>query len=649
MLCLAACAAAVAPSHVVAQSGQAEGIRAAAFARGWQNGTPVTVTGEVTVLYADDFANNRAEQIYLIWDEASGRSFRVRFAGESPENLRPGTRTSFTGRARQSELYVLSAAADPGSTTSSSAAQTPVSSVLAVTGDQHTLVMAANFIDATVACSVSGIRDTMFTDPGGYSVAELYRNNSRGQVSFSGDVVGSFTIDSKSTDTCDLFGWSAKADAAAAASGVDVASYSRKVYVMPPNSCDASGFSTMSGSPSRAWVFSCALTGLYAHELGHNLGMDHASTPASEYGDPTDPMSTATSQLRGLNAPHRHELGWLASDRLMTITQSGNYDIAPLADPAASTTPQVITIRKPDTGELYYLSYRLGYGFDQYISGWYNGRLSIHRYKGDASGTRTFLLAGLLDGENFVDQTNGITVTMLNHSITGATARIEIANPCQLGTPTVGLAPKDQSAVPGASVKYAVSVVNKDALGCPSSSFALTTTVPGGWDATVSPSTITIAPGGSASAELTVHSPSTTAVGTYNVYLDLNDRATPVHGTLGSGSYTVAGDAIPPSPPAGLTATANQKLKQIDLSWSGSNDNVSVAGYRVVRNGSAVATAKTTKWADATWTPGATYTYSVIAYDGAGNASPQSNSVTVKLSGGDGATGGGGGNGGGKR
>ncbi len=615
------------------------------FDRGSREGIPVNVTGTVTALVQDDFEHGRSDTVYFIRDEQTGQLFRVRFNQETP-GLRDGTRMMLTGRARESDLYVVTAADDLVATLSTRTQGTSATA-LSVSGDRRAVVMVANFADATVACSVGGVRDIMFTDPNGYSVAALYRENSRGQLSLSGDVVGTFNLTARSTDTCDLAGWAEMADAAATASGVDLSLYSSRVYVMPDNSCVASGYGTMAGSPGRAWIFSCGVQGIYAHELGHTLGMDHSGDLSSEFGDWTDPMGMSTTQLRGLNAPHRHQFGWLAGEKILPITQSGYYDIAPLSiDPATAFAPQAITIRKPDTGEYYYLSYRTSHGFDKYISGFYlDHRVSVHRYKGDGSSARTYLLAGLADGVSFVDEANGIKVTTVSHTVTHATVRVEFNSACPVSTPSMSLTPRDQKGAAGDSATYAISIVNNDGPLCPASTLTLSSVVPGGWSGTVAPSVITVAPGATEAATFTVRSASDAPIGTYNVSVDSNDSATPLHGTLAYGTYAIEGDNVAPTAPSGLTATANQKQKQIDLSWSASTDNVSVAAYGIIRNGGAVGTSKSTRWADATWTPGATFTYSVVAYDQRGNASPHSNSVTIKLNGGESGTGGSGGNG----
>jgi chitodextrinase len=87
-------------------------------------------------------------------------------------------------------------------------------------------------------------------------------------------------------------------------------------------------------------------------------------------------------------------------------------------------------------------------------------------------------------------------------------------------------------------------------------------------------------------------------------------------------------DSTAPSTPTGLTATA-QSSSQINLSWSAATDNVAVAGYRVYRNGTQVATSTGTTYSNTGLTAGTSYSYTVAAYDTAGNVSPQSASANA--------------------
>jgi chitodextrinase len=88
-------------------------------------------------------------------------------------------------------------------------------------------------------------------------------------------------------------------------------------------------------------------------------------------------------------------------------------------------------------------------------------------------------------------------------------------------------------------------------------------------------------------------------------------------------------DTIPPTVPAGLTAVATSSSR-IDIQWSASTDYVGVAGYKIYRNGTEVATSGTTSYSDTGLTSNTTYLYKVSAYDAAGNNSAQSSQVSAK-------------------
>lgn len=85
-------------------------------------------------------------------------------------------------------------------------------------------------------------------------------------------------------------------------------------------------------------------------------------------------------------------------------------------------------------------------------------------------------------------------------------------------------------------------------------------------------------------------------------------------------------DTQAPTQPAGLTATAVSG-SQIDLSWTASTDDVGVTGYKVYRNGVQVGMAAGTTFSDTGLTPLTGYSYTVSAYDAAGNESAVSDIV----------------------
>src|SRR5438094_6579003 len=93
-------------------------------------------------------------------------------------------------------------------------------------------------------------------------------------------------------------------------------------------------------------------------------------------------------------------------------------------------------------------------------------------------------------------------------------------------------------------------------------------------------------------------------------------------------TVTVSNDTTAPSVPTGLTAAAVSS-SQINLSWTASSDNVGVSGYRVFRGGTQIATTSTTSYANTGLSPSTTYSYTVAAYDAAGNLSAQSSSASA--------------------
>ena len=85
-------------------------------------------------------------------------------------------------------------------------------------------------------------------------------------------------------------------------------------------------------------------------------------------------------------------------------------------------------------------------------------------------------------------------------------------------------------------------------------------------------------------------------------------------------------DGTLPTPPTGLTATPASGSK-IDLGWTASTDDVGVAGYKIFRNGTQVDTTTATSYSDTGLNDATTYSYTVRAYDAAGNTSAASNTA----------------------
>jgi glucose/arabinose dehydrogenase len=89
-------------------------------------------------------------------------------------------------------------------------------------------------------------------------------------------------------------------------------------------------------------------------------------------------------------------------------------------------------------------------------------------------------------------------------------------------------------------------------------------------------------------------------------------------------------DTTPPSTPSGVTATA-QSATEIKVTWTASTDASGISTYHVFRDGNATALADvtTTSYTDTGLSPATSYSYTVVAVDGATPTNPSAASVSV--------------------
>ncbi|MEV4318272.1 PQQ-dependent sugar dehydrogenase [Actinocrispum sp. NPDC049592] len=118
----------------------------------------------------------------------------------------------------------------------------------------------------------------------------------------------------------------------------------------------------------------------------------------------------------------------------------------------------------------------------------------------------------------------------------------------------------------------------------------------------------------------------------YGFYVNARDAA----GNVSQASETVAVhtppkevDPIPPSAPGNLKATATT-ANSVTLSWNASTDNIGVVGYYVYSSGQQVGSSTTTTATIDGLKANTDYSFTVKAYDDAGNLSDASNSITAR-------------------
>jgi Gametolysin peptidase M11/Bacterial Ig domain len=520
------------------------------------------VAGTIVAEVAGDVARGTSSTRLQLLDVA-GQRFELRAADASEREQQGwiGKRAAVNATRFDRHLLVngkedVQLLAADGTATS---AATTTAAAAAIQGEQRTLSILLNFNDAQLTCTPADVSSRLFASTG-YTVNNNYRESSRGLVGFSGSAVGPFTIDYAAGGSCNYLGWAAAAEAAARAAGIDPAQYTRVNYVTPPNaSCGWTGLAYMPGRQS--WVQSCSVTGAFSHELGHNLGLNHAATPTLEYGDSSDPMGGGN--VSGHNGPNRTAAGWMPAGTVQDVSAGGSYALATLSNNAATGAPQVLRIAKADSSEWYYVSLREAQNLDARLALKFLDTLSIHRSTG-AQSAKTYLLQNVAAGQTFNDSVNGIAVTHQGVANGVATVGVSIGGAtCLRNAPLISLTPTSQISGAGAVLTYSVSVTNQSSAACGASTFNLTQALPAGFSGSVAAAGLAIAPGASAATTWSVGSASSVADATYTLTLNATDSA----GGLGAAAHA---NTIIDTP---VVATCTRSAPQLAVSPASQTGN----------------------------------------------------------------------------
>jgi hypothetical protein len=132
----------------------------------------------------------------------------------------------------------------------------------------------------------------------------------------------------------------------------------------------------------------------------------------------------------------------------------------------------------------------------------------------------------------------------------------------------------------------------------------------------------------------TGRTPSTTYTYTVQAFDGAGNLSAISPGTAQTTPASDNADVTPPTQPTGLSASF--AFPNVILSWTRSTDAVGVTRYDVLRGGVVIGTAVhppsgSASYLDSTGEPGQTYSYRVIAYDAAGNASTASSTVSIEV------------------
>jgi M6 family metalloprotease-like protein len=324
------------------------------------------------------------------------------------------------------------------------------------------------------------------------SVDGHWREASYGLTSAAGDVIGPFTL--AQSYTCSQTDQIRTAGIAAADASVDLTQYTRLIFVFPGN---CGGLGTIgcrnNTSPSRgsftasaAWLgqdfagnaglATCALV----HEIGHGMGLSHASSLAygaevlgglnasgthDEYGDRYSLMGlcygTGSGYLMGhFAAQQKQSLGWLAASNLQQVEAGGTFTLAPYE--LSTNALQALRIRRGNGNNRWlWLEYRQPIGYDATLSAFStqfdDGALGHYENPAEtvyasysrlvnfraATNAGSFNQPALAAGQSWVDPYSELSLQVLSASAAGMSVRVAYDVPCAVlgpAYPTVGSA-----------------------------------------------------------------------------------------------------------------------------------------------------------------------------------------------------------------
>lgn len=371
----------------------------------------------------DDLEGHESRKFVDFHDAKTGKVSELTFKnGKVPPGiakLRSGDFVKIKGRKKQEGEVQYDGSSEP-STLQTAEDLRSVPKVNGA-GSRTAIVVRVNLADeGQESCnSESDLQNRIFSQTNSASGYSVYKDNSYGGFSFTGKVV-TVNLSKRTTDyTCsnsDLQRLSMDANAALAAQGIDPYSYNYQQYYIPSSiPCGFGGRAYLGAN--LGWVRTCS-NKTPIHEFGHNFGMGHADSTNEAnyagYGDYSDYMGI---HYRELNAPHRDQLGWIPSSKIVEVNSDtkANFKLASLSAATSSTTyTQAIKFPHTDTGSQIYFSYRTAVGsWDNSLSTEYRDLMSVHERKSNYY-EPTVHLQSLAVGEVYADAKTGITVEVLS-------------------------------------------------------------------------------------------------------------------------------------------------------------------------------------------------------------------------------------------
>lgn len=337
---------------------------------------PAKIVGSIKTVHFDDRKLAKSITIHKLTAKTDGKEYElvINDSAAVPDN----GQAEISGMTLNGQYLVVPAAETAANI---QAAGAPVPPQLTSKGEQNILVMLVNFQnDTTQPYSAAFINDMFNTRKvAGVpdSINDYYREVSNSQVSWKPEVRGYYTIPMLNVNCYRYYdNWKNLADKAAIA---DIGqarfdSFSRLMYVFnSPQVCTWAGLGSIKEYPSRVWMFfEQEYATVYNHELGHALGLHHASAyvcppdkdcGVAEYGDNLDVMGNYyldTWDSIQMNGPHKVALGWMPTSVQVIEPSNTTTTIANVMpiERIYNNLTQLIEIPRVDTNESWFLEYR---------------------------------------------------------------------------------------------------------------------------------------------------------------------------------------------------------------------------------------------------------------------------------------------------
>lgn len=252
----------------------------------------------------------------------------------------------------------------------------------------------------------------------------------------------------------ELYGWLQAAQARTLARfGIDHRSYAHWILVMPDQAaCGWAGLASVGCARNcYLWLrgpYGTATLTVPMHELGHNLGLGHATTPGAEYGDVGSVMGGGGDGPRCTNAAQAWQMTWAAPVAVWNATSlpAGAWIAATL--PALALHPVNHVQLRPTwvmedlataTRTGVFLSLRQRVGWDAGVPTHDADVVSVHVYNGTqrAGPDKSQLVARIPRGRTW--SAHNVTVQVLDINATHARIAACRGAPCAPAAPWAGL------------------------------------------------------------------------------------------------------------------------------------------------------------------------------------------------------------------